>query len=184
MRGGPSSFALHDPRVVFRSLGLKKGDAFLDLGCGPGEYSLWAAEVVGSTGSVLAIDINARFINGLIAEARIRGLTHLTGRTADLRLDPILATDRSIDVCLLAAVLHLFDLHGEVGDLLREVRRVLRSGGRLGILNCKKEPQPYGPPLHVRQSPDEVEAAAEMCGYRRSCYRDLGGNYLLVFDAI
>lgn len=40
---GPSSFRMHDPRKVFNALALERGDVFLDLGCGPGEYAMEAA---------------------------------------------------------------------------------------------------------------------------------------------
>lgn len=36
---------------------LKKGDAVLDLGCSPGSWLLYAARCVGSSGSVLGIDL-------------------------------------------------------------------------------------------------------------------------------
>ena len=38
---------------------LKKGDAVLDLGCCPGAWLLYAAEVVGPSGSVVGLDLNA-----------------------------------------------------------------------------------------------------------------------------
>ena len=39
----PSSFWIHGPEVVFDKIGLKSGDAFLYLGCGVGDYAIYAA---------------------------------------------------------------------------------------------------------------------------------------------
>jgi SAM-dependent methyltransferase len=53
---------------VFRKAGIADGMRVLDLGCGAGDVSLLAAELVGSTGSVVGID----FDPGVLAVARQR----------------------------------------------------------------------------------------------------------------
>ena len=46
-------------RRVFTEAGITSGMSVLDVGCGPGEVSLIAANLVGETGSVLGIDSSA-----------------------------------------------------------------------------------------------------------------------------
>ncbi len=60
-----SSFRMHDSKAVFDMLALKQGDCFLDLGCGPGDYSLEASVIVGDTGTVYALDSSNRMVETL-----------------------------------------------------------------------------------------------------------------------
>ena len=43
---------------VFRKAGIAEGMHVLDLGCGAGDVSFLAAELVGPTGSVMGIDVD------------------------------------------------------------------------------------------------------------------------------
>lgn len=175
---------MQDPKAVFRFLGLGQGDVFLDLGCGPGDYALLAAEIVGPHGRVLAVDSDRSFITGLTEEVELRGLDQLMTAGLDFLQESLPVEPGSVDVCLVATVLHMFRFNQVGSGLFDEIRRALRLGGRLGILNCKKEDQPHGPPLDARQSPQDIEAVSSQCGFRKASYHDLGWNYLLVLEAV
>ena len=56
-----SVFKLKEAQRKFRLI--KKGDGILDLGCSPGSWLLYAAELVGQRGRVLGIDLQAIRIN-------------------------------------------------------------------------------------------------------------------------
>ena len=51
----------------------------------------------------------------------------------------------------------------------------------LSIVECKKEDQPFGPPKHLRYSPDEIEAALIPYNFKKASYHDLGYTYLIQF---
>ena len=55
---------------LLRQLGIKEGSRVLDLGCGAGDVSMLAAEMVGPRGSVVGIDQSAEAVAK--AEARVR----------------------------------------------------------------------------------------------------------------
>ena len=38
----------------------------------------------------------------------------------------------------------------------KEVKRILKSGAKLAIVNIKKENTPFGPPVEMRSSPEEL----------------------------
>jgi ubiquinone/menaquinone biosynthesis C-methylase UbiE len=171
---------MHDPGVVFKGLALREGDNFLDLGCGPGDYALEASVRVGDAGGVTALDKSPHLIAALKEEAEARGLRNIKAMACDI-LGTLPLEDGRIDVCLLSTVLHIFDL-AEIGKgLFTEIRRVLRPTGRLVIIDCKKEPQPFGPPMSMRLSPDEIEHSIEPCGFMKTGFTDLGYNYMLQF---
>lgn len=180
---GPSSFWMHDSKVVFDALALKPGEIFVDLGCGPGDYAVAAAEAVGPSGAVTALDKWQYHLDELKDMASSRGLGNITALAADItgRL-PI--DDASVDCCLLSTVLHIFGLSVAGKSLFREVHRISKPSGRLAIIECKKEEQPFGPPIHLRISPHELEASLSSLGYQKIDYRDLGYTYLIQFEII
>ncbi len=63
---------------VFRKAGITEGMRVLDLGCGVGDVSLLAAELVGLTGSVVGIDRNPDVLDVVRRRAREKGFTQVT----------------------------------------------------------------------------------------------------------
>lgn len=177
---GPSSFWMSDPRKVFDALALEPGDVFLDLGCGPGDYSMEAARVVGDSGMVYALDKSERMVEHVAATASSRGSGNVAARVCDIT-GPLPLADDSVDVCLLSTVFHIPEVSRHALDLYAEVRRVLKSGGRLAIIECKKEEMSFGPPMDMRWAPEELEALLSQFGYRKIDLTDLGYCYLLQF---
>lgn len=171
---------MHDPDQVFGLLGLKEGDRFLDLGCGPGDYSIRACREVGPSGRVTALDREQEAMVQIKEKILSQGCTNIRVIKADLS-QPLPLETGIVDLCLLATVLHIHRIREAGPALFGEIRRVLGPGGRLAVIECKKEEQDFGPPLHLRLAPEEVEEAVAPLGFRRSGYADLGYNYLILF---
>jgi len=57
---------------AWRRAGIAAGQTVVDVGCGPGYASLDLAELVGSSGRVIAIDRSQRFLAALDAAATAR----------------------------------------------------------------------------------------------------------------
>jgi ubiquinone/menaquinone biosynthesis C-methylase UbiE len=180
---GPSSFRLLDPEAAFEALGLKAGERVLDLGCGPGDYSLRAARDVGQSGRVWALDKWAYLVDGVRAEAERNGLRNITAMVADIT-EPLPIDTGSIDLCLLGTVLHSMGLSRAGETLFGEVRRVLTPHGLAAVIEFKKEEQPFGPPEHLRMSPGDVQRAMAPHGFRRRQLTDLGYAYLIQLGTI
>ncbi|GEM_PF-73712 len=180
LRRGRSSFWMHDPELAFAELALKDGDCFLDMGCGPGDYAIRASGIVGESGAVYALDRWQDVIDDLAAKAASRGLGNLKAIVSDIT-DPLPIKDECVDVCLISTVLHSLDLV-DVGEILfGEIRRVLRHGGRLVIIECKKEEQNFGPPIDIRLSPEQLEVPIARYGFIKVGLADLGYNYMIKF---
>jgi len=178
----PSSYWMHDPAVIFRELALKTGDVFLDLGCGTGDYSLRAAEEVGKSGIVYAADVRQELLDSLEGRALAAGLGNIRVVLADLR-NPLPFSDKTVDVCFLATVLHVPEVWKVRNTIFPEIRRVMKPDGRLVIIECKKEEMPFGPPLSMRITPDELEDCISAHGFKRAGFVDLGYNYMVTFRA-
>jgi len=112
-------------QLLLSKLALRPGDTVLDIGSGTGLLAAHAAELVGPSGSVLAIDPLPLRIE--IARRRTKpNLTFRVGDAYDLDSYP----NASFDVVYLNAVFHW--LPDKVGPLL-QFHRLLKYDGRLGI---------------------------------------------------
>ena len=179
-RRGPSSFHMQDHALVFEKLGLREGDTFLDLGCGAGDYSLHAAGIVGESGRVFAVDLWAEMLDKIRDDAMARGIHNVYPVISDIQ-NKIEAPDKSADICLISHVLHSMDFPAKADRLFSEVRRVLKSEGRLAIVECKKEKSSFGPPIELRISPEELEEGLAAFDFSKIDHVDLRFSYMSIF---
>ncbi len=179
---GPSSYRMQEPELVFDVLDICRGQHILDMGCGAGDYTLQAARLTGSCGHVTALDHWPPTVESLQDVADSAGLSQVRCLTADLTKPPMPAPDSSMDLCMAFTVLHIFGTESDRRSLFLEAARVLKPDGRLAVMECKKEEMSFGPPLHMRLSPEEVEALAVGCGFLKTGCTDLGYNYLIMFS--
>ncbi len=104
------------------------GERLLEIGVGTGYYSLDLAEWVGPDGTLELFDLQQEFLDHVLRAAPERRLTNLVPTQGDATALPY--EDASVDAVILTAVL------GEIPDsvaALREIRRVLKPGGRLVV---------------------------------------------------
>src|SRR5215207_8018242 len=114
-------------KATLDRLRLVRGESVIDIGCGPGFLCEQMAEIVGSKGRVLGIDVS----EDLLAFARNRNTRDwLTYQPGDAKALDV--SDGSFDVAVSAQVLEYLD---DPDSALREMFRVLRPGGRAVIMN-------------------------------------------------
>lgn len=118
----------HSPRSLLRFLSPRPGERVLEVGPGDGVHALPVARALIPGGSLDAVDIQKSMLDALERRARIAGLGNVQGVLADAQDLPY--QDRTFDAAFLITVL------GEMPRpeaTLRELRRVLKSDGRLVI---------------------------------------------------
>ena len=181
---GKSSFELIDTEKFFQQLNLQKGISFLDVASGRGAYSLAVSDIIGPRGNVFAVDLWAAGIEMLKTAAQERRLDNITAFISDIgRQIPI--EDQSIDVCLMATVLHDFVRDGIDRGALNEIARVIKPAGRLAVMEFKKIDGPPGPPIHIRMSAEEVADLLGQYGFKNERTADVGPyNYLILLSKI
>jgi ubiquinone/menaquinone biosynthesis C-methylase UbiE len=76
---------------LLRSAGIERGMRVLDLGCGAGDVSMLASELVGASGSVVGIDPNAQVLAVARKRAQTDGFGHVvfTEAAVDTFADPV-----------------------------------------------------------------------------------------------
>lgn len=110
--------------LMLRLAALRQGERVLDIACGTGLVTFRAADAVGPAGFVAASDISEAMVSAVAAAAAARGLTGDFRRMDAEALDH---PDASFDAVLCALGLMYV---AEPPNALREMRRVLKPGGR------------------------------------------------------
>ena len=110
-------------RQVLTEAGITTGMHVLEVGCGPGNVSMLAAELVGETGRVLGVDANEEVLQLAQARAQAAGMKHLSFRAEDV---VHLALEQEYDAIIGRFILmHLPDPTA----VLRRLADHLRPGG-------------------------------------------------------
>lgn len=118
-------------------LAAQAGERVLEIGCGTGHATIALAGAVGETGHVDALDLSPKMIRQ--AEANVHAL-ELHDRVSFIVGDVMQmeVSDGVYDAVFMSFTLELFDTP-ELAQVLAEIRRVLRPGGRLGVVCVSHE---------------------------------------------
>jgi len=126
---------------------LKPGESILDVGCGTGTLGIAAKQRVGPTGSVQGIDASPEMIARANAKGRKAGLDIVFRNES---IEALSFRDAQFDVVLSTLMLH--HLPRQVRERgVREMRRVLKPGGRLLVVDFGGLEQQKGLLAHFHQ---------------------------------
>jgi ubiquinone/menaquinone biosynthesis C-methylase UbiE len=119
--------------VLLDGVQVRSGERLLDVACGTGVLARQAVALVGAGGRVVGLDINANMLT--VARARGPAVEWHEGNALALPF-----ADHAFDVVVCQQGLQFFP---DPGAGLREMRRVLSPGGRLGVaVWCTLESSP------------------------------------------
>lgn len=172
-----------DWNYLFSELGLSEGQTLADIGAGTGFYSVPFARAIGGPGGgdgkVYAVDISETMLARIRAKMEKEGISNI---------NPVLSSENSIpvadeccDIAFMASVFH--ELNGD--GTLNEARRILKTGGKLAVIDWKKVEEETGPPVQHRMDPEEVVGICTGHGFKFSRDFDAGKSfYGLIFVKI
>jgi FkbM family methyltransferase len=173
----PERAVEEQPDKALDALNLRRGMTVADIGAGTGYMTLRIARRVAPSGRVYAVDIQPEMIRRLEANVARAGLTDVQPVLGD-RKNPKLP-DNAVDLALMVDVYHEL---AEPQAMLRALRVALKPGGRLVLVEYRKEDPtiPIRPEHEMTVAESKLEVEAE--GYRLSrVIETLPRQHILIF---
>ena len=148
---GFSSETFIDAREIIKSLGLKGNEVFMDAGCGDGHVAMIAHDLLDEDAIIYAVDIYDASIEDMQKEVDEKGIKNIIPICADAT-EHIDVEDDFVDVILLINVWHHFNVARKMDEATLELKRILKPGGRIAVMEYKKEEARHRPRYQIRES--------------------------------
>lgn len=122
---------LQNPHAILAPF-VKGGMKVLDIGCGPGFFSIEMAKMVGASGQVISVDLQQGMLQELARKVK--------GTALESRIKPVQCENDKINVSDEVDFILAFYMVHEVPDktsLFKQLRAVLKKDGRLLLVEPK-----------------------------------------------
>jgi ubiquinone/menaquinone biosynthesis C-methylase UbiE len=154
---GKSSESFLDKMAILRQLRIVPGQTVLDAGCGNGYMSKEFSRLLGNTGKVYALDPDETAVAALREETEGTNILALVGDITTVTPLP----PATFDLIYVSMVFHGLSSE-QIRGFETEVNRLLKPHGKLAVVEIAKRSTPFGPPLSIRFTPDELKQALHL----------------------
>ncbi|MBI5400917.1 MAG: class I SAM-dependent methyltransferase [Candidatus Yonathbacteria bacterium] len=155
--------AFTNPEENIKALGIYEGMVIADLGAGTGAYTIPLAEKAGETGRVYAVEVQKDFLTNIKNEATNRGLKNVELLWGDIEHPGgTKIKDGAVDAVVISNV--LFQAEDKAG-LIREAQRILKTGGKLLLIDWSDSFNNLGPTPAMVVTKDSARALLEAEGF-------------------
>lgn len=153
-----SGTELINPFKLLERVGISAGMHVADLGCGAlGHFVFSAAQLVGAKGVVYAVDIQRAVLEQVEKTGKESQVFNVKCVWSDIDVYGATRIDNaSLDMTLLINNLYLSQNRPQ---LVREMARLTRPGGRLVVVEWKTIATPIGPPTAQRIGQEDAKTA-------------------------
>ncbi len=150
-----------NPNKILITLGLDSQiNDVAEFGCGYGTFTIPAAKII--KGRIYALDLESDMIRLTSEEAKKHDLANVEVIQRDFMVVGSGLKDESVDYAMLFNILHL----EKPMVLINEAKRILRGGGKLGIIHWNYDLKtPRGPSMDIRPKPEDCIKWAESVGF-------------------
>jgi len=169
--------------AIVEACDLKSGMDVADVGAGTGLFTRLIAPKVGPDGTVYAVDITEKFLEHIkktCTEGKIENVETVICTPTSTELKP-----RSVDLVFTSDTYHHFEFPYKT---LASIRRALRRGGRLIVIDFKKEDaeRPDWVNDHVRANKQTVIKEITSAGFKLidEPETQMKGQYMLRFEKV
>ena len=148
-----------NPEIMWEKVAIENPAVLIDIGAGTGFFALLFSRKM-KKGKVYACDISDELLawmnDNLPAESK--------GVVIPVKMEEssVPLPDSTADL------VYMINLHHELEEPLRileESRRLLNEGGKLMLIDWKKEETPEGPPLEIRVTEETIEDQMHASGF-------------------
>lgn len=158
----PGTGGFMRPDDVVENFEIKKGMHIADFGCGAGYFAILLAKRAGREGVVYAVDILESALDSVRGKAKFSSLFNIETIRGNLEKEKGSGlTDASCDRVILANVLFQ---SARKDAILKEARRVLRSSGKIVVIEWKEDAQ-FGPETRYRIAKDALKNIVKEAGF-------------------
>jgi ubiquinone/menaquinone biosynthesis C-methylase UbiE len=164
-----------NPEKTLQDIGLHEGMVLVDVGSGAGFFTMLAAETVGKTGKVYAVDKDGAAIERLNREAAKRNLLNVKAVASEA--EETVFCDACADVVFYSIVLHDFR---DPAKVLQNAKHMLKPSGKLVNIDWKKRRMGFGPPFQIRFSEEKASELIEAAGFKVESVKDVGPYHYVV----
>jgi ubiquinone/menaquinone biosynthesis C-methylase UbiE len=148
---------------------------FMDIGCGYGFFTIPAATIVGETGKVYGVDVDAASINKLKRDAAEKGLNNIHVEVG--AAEETVFCQACADIVFYSIVLHDFR---DPAQVLRNAKLMLKPTGKLVNLDWKKKSTEIGPPLQIRFSEEQAASLLKQAGFTVENVKPVENDFYMV----
>ncbi|AFM39287.1 methylase involved in ubiquinone/menaquinone biosynthesis [Desulfosporosinus acidiphilus SJ4] len=148
------------PISTLQELGLSPDDTVADIGCGIGYFTIPAAEFIASSNSTFALDTSEEMLAEVEKRSGAAGVLNIVlvkTEEYDLKLP-----NESVSFAILVNVLHEID---NKIQFLEEINRIVKTGGKIALIDWEKKKTEMGPPLDHRLSSEDVKGLLQRTGW-------------------
>jgi len=145
------------PDLIWNNLKLTNPKVLVDIGAGTGFFSIPFVNLT-KDGKVYACDISDTMIDWMKENICKEHKNVIPVKMEETRVDLPSGT---------ADFVFMINLHHELDEplkIMQECFRLLKKGGKIAVIDWKKEEMDQGPPLSIRCTPKEVEKQMEETG--------------------
>lgn len=156
----PGGSSLLNPELVLSNLEIEDGMRAADLGCGRlGYFVLPMANLVGPKGIVFAVDIIKEILKSVETRAKLAGILNVKTIWSDIeRVGATAIAAESLDIVLICNLLFQVKEHENV---IKEAARLLKTEGRLLVIDWKGVHAPFGPLKEMKIKKEDVKKWAK-----------------------
>ncbi|WP_321423187.1 class I SAM-dependent methyltransferase [uncultured Methanobacterium sp.] len=153
---GRSTESFLDARDIISRLNLKGNEVFMDAGCGDGHVAMIAHDMMDDDATIYALDVYPPSIEDMEKDVEEQGINNIIAIQSDIA-EKIALDDDTVDICLMVNVFHHFVAQETADSAISELKRIIKPGGKIAVMDYKKMDTGYGPPAKFKSSPEEME---------------------------
>lgn len=161
------------PKELLKEAGLKAGDTVLDFGVGTGFFAVSALEIIGENGKLFGTDISKDMLE--YTKERTENFSNVELILSDENEIPV--KEKNVAFAMMAFVLHELPNKEKV---LSQIKRILKPGGELLIIDWSTENIKKGPPVNDRISLENASKLLKETGFsvKTEKEKDFGFYYI------
>jgi ubiquinone/menaquinone biosynthesis C-methylase UbiE len=164
-----------DPVKNVAQCGILPGMDVADFGCGSGFYSLEAAKALMATGRVYAIDIQKDLLSRLKNNATRSGLYNIEVIWGDIeKINGTKLRDSSVDMVFIC---NLFFQLEKKDETIKEVKRILKPGGRVVMIDWTDSFGGIGPKPEMIVKKEAMKTFYEKAGFHLDKEIEAGSHH-------